>query len=399
MTREPETPFTIDSLGIRVLDLPLANPFTISSGTCRRRRSIIVEMRSGGVVGYGEAAPLDEPFYSEETVSSVLALYRDLYLPRLEGRTFGSLDEFDQELGRGVRGNRFARAGIETSAWDLICRQRGTSIVELIEQKLRARGLPPELCRPRDRIECGVSIGIPAAGPNGSGADRRSILADQVRTFRAEGYRRVKLKIKPGWDVEACHVARDILGEGFPLATDANGGFDLRAHLHTFQAMDELGLVFHEQPLHHEDLLDHASLARSLRTPICLDESLRSVRLARQAHEVGASHIWNVKVQRLGGLSECLRVYQLAARLDDVTLWVGTMPESGMGSRFTLALAAFPLFRHPTDLEPSTRWFDPGVDPLELPMAPDGTLEVPRHHGIEAVLDPGLYERHARSMY
>jgi O-succinylbenzoate synthase len=379
----------IDAIRVCELSLPFRIPFRISGGTMAVRRSLIVELESSGVVGYGESAPNDEPFYSEETTGSVLALYRELYLPRLSGREFSSIDAFDAELRRGVRGNPFARAGLENAYWDLCCERSRTPLVEAIAARLERLGLPPESRRPAAAVESGVAVGIPED-------EDPATLRRWIEGYLEEGYRRVKIKIRPGWDRIACQAARAAAGVSFPLWTDANASFELERDLEALRAMDELGLLFHEQPLHHRDLLDHARLAREIRTPLCLDESLTSARAGRQALELGAAAIWNIKVQRVGGLCEAIAIYRLAVERG-VKLWGGTMPESGIGTQAILALAAFPAFVFPADVEPSSRWYEPGHDPLEVTMSSDGRIAVPRPAGgLAQLIHRERYERCSR---
>ncbi len=376
---------SIDAIRVRELVLPFRIPFRISQGVMPARRSLIVELESEGIVGYGESAPGEEPFYSEETIGTVRTVYEDLFLPRLIGKEFETVDDFDTELRRGVRGNPFARTGLENAYWDVLCRRNGMPLVELIAAKLKDSGLSPEQCVPCKRISSGVSVGIPED-------NKLATLQRSIVEYLEDGYRRVKIKICPGWDVEACRAARETVGDDFPLWTDANASFELTQHLETFRAMDEFGLLFHEQPLDHCDLLDHAQLAREIQTPICLDESLKNSRAGRQALEVGSSRIWNIKVQRLGGLCEVLRVYRLAVERG-VALWGGTMPESGIGSQVILALAAFPAFVYPADVEASVRWYQAGCDPVEISMATDGTITIPDTNGIADVMDMDRYKR------
>lgn len=380
----------IDAIRIRELVIPFKIPFRISQGVMPSRRSLIVEIESDGVVGYGESAPGEEPFYSEETVGTVRTICDELLLPRLAGKEFTSIEDFDTELRRGVRGNPFARSGLENAYWDLVSRRSGISLVGLIADKLKQSGLPTEHTVPRKQIESGVSIGIPE--------DRnQSTLRSWIEGFLAEGYRRVKIKICPGWDIGACRTARHTVGDDFPLWTDANSSFELEQHLDVYHAMDDFGLLFHEQPLEHCDLIDHAELAKQIRTPLCLDESLNDARTGRQAIQLGAAKIWNIKIQRIGGLSEALRIYKLAAE-NEVQLWGGTMPESGIGSQAILALAAFPAFTFPADVEASDRWYKPGYDPIEIVMDPSGTIDVPRFAGIAEVLDHDRYKQHSREI-
>jgi O-succinylbenzoate synthase len=378
----------LDAIRVRELTLPLLEPFQVSTGALRARRSWIVEIESGGAIGYGESAPNEEPFYSDETLGTVRTLYVELFLPRLVGREFASIDDFDAELRRGVRGNPFARAGLENAYWDLCCTRSGTPLADALAERLRGLGVPEEYCRPAARVESGVAVGIPEDGSPRT-------LARTIARHLEEGYRRVKIKIRPGWDVEACRAARAAAGDGFPLWTDANASFDIRRDFDALRAMDGFGLLFHEQPLDHRDLVDHSELANSIATPICLDESLESLRAAEAAFELESSRIWNIKVQRLGGICEATRIYRFAVEVG-ADLWGGTMPESGIGSQPILALAAFPGFVYPTDVEPSRRWFEPGRDPVEIEMARDGTIAVPRAAGIAALLDAERYARHTR---
>ena len=371
--------------------LPLTTPFGISGGVMRVRRSLIVELETrDGATGFGESAPFELPFYSSETVESARWMLTNVLLPRLIGRPLSRPIEADALLRANVRGNPFARAGAETAVWDLVCRRRGVRLLDLIVEALRTMGVAERHLIPRPQIQCGVALGIPDDG-------RVDTLARWTREALEHGYGRVKIKIRPGWDVEAIRAVRGaIAASGRPalLWADANASYELERDADALRGIDDEGLLFIEQPLQHDDLVDHATLAGRLRTPICLDESLRDARWARHALTLGASRIWNIKVQRLGGLSEAVRVYALATT-QDVALWGGTMPETGVGARAILALGALPRFVYPTDVEPSERWYASGTDPLPLLMSADGTMPVPSEHGLatlgvgEAVRDGG----------
>jgi O-succinylbenzoate synthase len=234
-------------------------------------------------------------------------------------------------------------------------------------------------------VTCGVALGIPEDGAPGT-------LARWTREALARGYRRVKIKIRPGWDAEPIRAVRHAIADhdrSVPLWADANASYDLERDAGALRSIDGEGLLFIEQPLQHDDLVDHAALSRRLRTPVCLDESLRDARWARHALTLGASRIWNIKVQRLGGISEALRVYAVAAA-NDVALWGGTMPETGIGAQPVLALGALPRFVYPSDAEPSDRWYSPGADPVPLVMGADGTMQVPGEKGLATL---GVGER------
>lgn len=380
------TVVTVQRARLWEVALPLVVPFGISGGVLRTRRSLIVELTSGdGAVGYGESAPFELPFYSSETVESARWLLSQVLLPRLVGRRLSDPDEADRVLREGVRGNPFARAGAETAVWDLFARVRNEALLDLLLEALRRAGVDERALVPRERLACGVALGIPEHGTTDT-------LTQWTREALARGYRRVKIKIRPGWDVEPIRATQAAIaahGRSMPLWADANGAYDLDRDAAALRAIDEERLLFIEQPLHHDDLVDHAKLSRRLRTPICLDESLRDERWARHAITLGASRIWNVKVQRVGGLSEALRIYALAC-LEDVALWGGTMPETGIGTHPILALGALPRFVYPSDVEPSDRWFAPGTDLVTLEMADDGTVAVPRVAGLETL---GVGER------
>ena len=368
---------TIDRARVWDVRLPLSVPFAISGGVMRVRRSLIVELGARDATGFGESAPFELPFYSSETVESARWMLANVLLPRLIGQTLSSPIEADALLRVGVRGNPFARAGAETAVWDLFCHHERRTLIDLIIEGLRGLGVADPHLVPRARIDCGIALGIPDDG-------RVDTLARWTREALAHGYGRVKIKIRPGWDVEPLRAVRAAISTGERRAllwADANASYELDRDADALRAIDGEGLLFIEQPLQHDDLIDHATLATRLRTPICLDESLRDARWARQALALGASGIWNIKVQRLGGLTEALRVYALAAQ-ESVALWGGTMPETGIGARAILALGSLPGFVYPSDVEPSDRWYAPETDPLPLVMAADGTMPVPHEHGL-----------------
>ncbi len=378
-------PLRIDRVRVVEINLPLKIPFQISGGVMRSRRSLIVEIHADGAVGYGESAPFEFPFYSSETLGSVFALYKDLLIDRIQGKSFDSIHQFDAALRLGVRGNPFARCGFENAFWDLISATEKKTFQELIAEELRRLGVEEKFCIPREQVSSGVAIGIPEN-------EDHIQLRDWIRQYRAEGYRRVKIKIRPGWDLDPCRIARETLGPDFLLWADANASFDLEEHAQTLKALDEFNLAFIEQPLHHDDVLDHARLSAMIQTPICLDESLNSLRVARQILQINASRIWNIKVQRMGGLLEAVKVYALAVK-HGIALWGGTMPESGIGAQAILALAGFPGFIYPADIEPSRRWYEAGIDPVEIAMSADGYISIQNIYGVGELIDRKRYQQ------
>ena len=372
---------TIERARVWDIALPLTVPFVISGGAMRVRRSLIVELDArGGASGFGESAPFELPFYSSETVESARWMLTSILLPRLIGRPLSSPLAADALLRANVRGNPFARAGAETAVWDLFSHRDGVRLLDLLVEALREMSVDERHLVARSRVTCGVALGIPDDGSVDT-------LARWTREALEHGYGRVKIKIRPGWDVEAIRAVRDAIaasGRSALLWADANASYDLERNADALRSIDDQRLLFIEQPLQHDDLVDHATLATRIRTPICLDESLRDARWARHALRLGASRIWNIKVQRLGGLSEALRVYALATA-QNVELWGGTMPESGIGARAILALGALPRFGYPSDVEPSERWYSPGTDPLPLVMTADGTMPVPAEPGLSTL--------------
>lgn len=353
--------------------LPLRQPFRISGGVMRVRRSLIVMLEDGeGNTGFGESAPFELPFYSGETTASALACLRDVLLPKIVGVSLTHPTELWMLLAEGVRGNRMARAGAETAWWDLHGRQRGVSLADLVTERLVELAVPPLRCERSEYVACGVALGIPED-------ESVETLRGEVRDAVQAGYQRVKIKVRPGWDVEpvlATQAELAALGVELPLWVDANGAYDLPSDREALQSLDRLGLLFVEQPFPGHALWDSREWERSAQTPVCLDETLISDLVARQVVEMGGPLIWNLKVQRLGGLEETCRVY--ARGVDaGARMWVGTMPETGVGAQSALAVACHSGCVFPTDVEASNRWYQPGTDLVDLVMSHEGRMAVP----------------------
>ena len=373
----------IDRIELYELALPLLEPFIISGGTMDVRRSLVVVLHDGeGHQGWGESPPFELPFYSEETLAGARDLLERVLIPRLEGRAVAGPEAVDVLLRDGVRGNPFARAALETAAWDLEAHRRNCGLAALLGERLGRR--------PAVSIPCGVALGIPA--------DRLTrTLQGWVEDAVALGYRRVKIKVMPGWDVEPVRAVREVLaGSGLPLTVDANGAYEWPEHEAALRALDAMELLYIEQPLAPDELVGHAELGRALHTPVCLDETLRDARAARQIVALEGPRVWNVKVHRVGGLSEVCRIWRVAEAYG-AELWAGTMPESGIGSQAALAAAALPGFVHPSDLEPSARWFGRDVDVVKLVMGRDGRMVVSRQP-VAKLLDRARFDRASRRL-
>ena len=373
----------IDRIELYELTLPLREPFGLSGGVIRERRSLIVVLHDGdGHAGYGESPPFELPFYGEETLTSARDLLERVLVPRVVGREFERPEDVDAALRPGVRGNRFARAGLETAAWDLAAARQGTGLAALVAERL---GVTPS-----GTIACGVALGIPE--------DRQpATLARRVTDALREGYRRVKIKVAPGWDDAPVRAVRGALaGTGVPLTVDANGAYAWPEHEASLRGLDAAELLYIEQPLAPDELVGHARLSLVLETPVCLDETLHDAVWARQVADLNGPKIWNLKVHRVGGLTEAIAVYREGMRYG-ASLWAGTVPESGIGSQADLAVAALPGFVYPSDLEPSTRWYGRNVDVIKLVMARDGSMQVPGL-SVSRMLDPGRFRAAARKL-
>ncbi len=357
-----ETALGIRSVELLEVALPLVRPFRTSFGEEGEKRAILVAVGSEELAGWGECVASPEPRYSEEWLEGAwLALAEHLVPAVLAGGPIREPEDVGRRLA-WVRGHRMAKAGLEAAVLDAWLRARG-------------RSLASYLGAARDRVECGVSVGI---------ASSIDALLEEIRGYLAKGYRRIKLKIEPGRDVEVVRRVRAELPDT-PLSVDANAAYAL-SDAPLFEALDELGLVMIEQPLDHEDLVDHAALQARLRTPICLDESIRSARDAAAAIQLGACRVINIKPGRVGGILEARRVHDVARSLG-IPCWIGGMLETGVGRAANLALAAMPGVAMPGDTSASERYFTQDLtDPFEL--APDGTMAVPQGPGIGVQPNP-----------
>ena len=344
----PSLPTPEELAGVELLRIrmPYRRPFTTSQWTSTEKDAVLVRaIGEDGVEGWGECVAGEAPWYSSEWTGSAWLVLRDFLVPAaLDGRP------------PGVRGHPMAAAALEVALVDLLLRRKGQS-------------LSSHLGGVRDRVECGVSLGL---------EDSIDELLAQVERFVRDGYRRVKLKIKPGSDVELVRAVRQSFPE-IPLTADANAAYSL-GDADALSELDAFDLKYLEQPLGPERLLDHAQLQEKLATPICLDETITSAAVAADAIRVGACQVINIKLGRVGGLVESVRIHDLAGDAG-VPVWCGGMLETGIGRAANLALASLPSFTLPGDTSASDRYFDRDLtDPFEVDAA--GTMEVPRGPGI-----------------
>lgn len=362
----------IERVELVVVRLPLVHEFETSSHRKNHLDHILVRVVTGdGAEGWGECASPSDPYYCGETVTTCLATLGGYLAPMLVGATWAYPDDVAGLLRR-VRGNNFARAGLEMACWDLYARRRG----EPLADTLGATALD---------VPAGVSLGIEA--------DVDALLA-QVGKHVADGYRRVKLKVRPGWDVEPVQAVRASFGD-VDLQVDANGGYDPddADHQAALRALDGHGLVMIEQPFAEQDLLAHAALHQELDTPVCLDESITSLPVLRTALQLGAMGIVNIKVSRLGGLGPARAVHD-ACREAGVPVWCGGMHEFGIGRAANIALAALPGFTLPGDVSGSDKYY--ARDVVDPPIrATDGRVPVPRSaSGLGLAVDRSVIDAH-----
>ncbi len=319
--------FTVARVDLYLARLPLVRPFTTSSHTKDHLEHILVRLRTAdGAEGWGESASPSDPYYCPETVETCWHMLRDFLAPALLGQPW----EHPMQVGgfwAQVRGNNFAKAGIEMACWDLYARAHGISV---------ARALGGDEARPF--FESGVSLGIEPTPAR---------LVEQVDRAVAEGYKRIKIKIGPGRDVAYVAAVRAKYPD-LPVMVDANSAYTL-ADIPVLKELDQFNLMMIEQPLGDDDIIDHATLQKELRTPICLDESIHSMDDCRKALDLGAARVINIKVSRLGGLAEAKRVHDLC-RTRGVPVWCGGMHEFGVGRAANVAINSLPGFTLPGDI-------------------------------------------------
>ena len=360
-------PVRIERIELRLLRLPLVRFFETSFGRVHERTFVLVQVDGDGVSGLGECVAEADPYYSAETTRTAWHIIADFVAPLVLGRVFDHPRQIFPALRR-IRGHNMAKAAVEMAAWDLFARQTGQPLWRLL-------GGSPDVAAAG--IAAGVSIGIQDSLPQ---------LEERVQVELASGYRRIKIKIKPGWDIDAVRTVRGRFGD-VPLMVDANAAYTAADAAHLAQ-LDQFDLMMIEQPLDYDDVQDHATLQEQIRTPICLDESLHTVRIAAEAIRAGACRIINIKPGRIGGHGQSIELHDLAAA-NGVPVWHGGMLESGIGRAHNLHLSTLANFVLPGDVAASRRYFSPDVIDPEIEVRPDGTIAVPPGPGtgIQVVQD------------
>lgn len=351
----------IEKVVIRKMKMDLKFPFQTSFGTEQERLFLITEIHSGDHVGYGECVVNANPYYSEETVSTAFSIIKEFLLPLILGKVLQHPDEAN-EMFKHIRRNNMAKSSIENALWDLYAKTQNKSLAEVIGGQ-------------KSEIAVGVSIGI---------QETKEDLIIKVKESLDAGYQKIKLKIKPGKDIEYLRSIRENFGD-IPIMADANSAYTLE-DIELFKEMDRLNLMMIEQPLSHDDIIDHAILQRDIKTPICLDESIHSVEDARKAIKMGSCKIINIKIGRVGGISEAIKIHNLCVE-HNIPVWCGGMLESGIGRAFNVAITSLPNFTIPGDTSPSSNYWERDIIKPEVTMDDKGYIQVPTSSGIGFEID------------
>lgn len=349
------------------LRMPLVSPFETSFGREVDRECVLIALNAEGLTGYGECVATRDPGYNYETAGTAWHILKDFVASLLLGQDVIDAADFQRRVG-GIRGHQLAKAGVEMALWDLLGKRDGKSLKEMFG------GV-------RDKVEVGVSIGI---------QESASALVRSAEEYVAQGYNRLKIKIKPGRDVEDASAVR----KAFPdirLQVDANSAYSLET-AGTLKPLDDLDLLLIEQPLFEDDIWDHRKLQMQLKTPVCLDESVVSPRHARYAIEMEACRIINIKPGRVGGLSQGIEIHNMC-RAQGMPVWCGGMLETGVGRASNLAIASLPGFTLPGDISASDRYYRYDITNERFTLNPDSTIDVPAGPGLGITINEMALEK------
>jgi len=357
----------IDKIELRHIKMELVSPFTTSIGTEYNEEHIIVRIDSNGITGWGECVAQANPFYTYETVKTAWHILEDFLIPSILGKNILSVDEAIFLYSR-VRGHMMAKAGLEAALWDVFAKSNNISLSKMLG------GI-------RKKIDVGVSIGI---------QNSEAELIKKVAGYLIEGYRRIKIKISPGKDIQFVKALRKEFAD-LLLQVDANSAYTLE-DIKLFIEMDNYNLLLIEQPLGYEDIHDHSKLQRELKTPICLDESIHSLDDTRAAIELDSCRVINIKPGRVGGFTESKMIHDYCAS-KKVPVWCGGMLESGIGRAGNVALASLPNFTLPGDISASKRYYKEDIVEPEFVVNSDGTMDVPTKPGIGIEVNFKLLEK------
>jgi O-succinylbenzoate synthase len=353
---------------VRQVELPLVFPFETSFGRQATHSCLLVHLTADGEEGWGEVPVETAPLYNEETTGTAWHILEEFILPVLVGHEIAHPRDFPPLVQR-LRRHHMAKAGVEAALWDL-------------SSKLQATSLARVLGGTKTSVEVGVSLGIEPS---------IDVLLHRVDDFLRRGYRRIKIKIKPGWDVQVTREVRRAFG-AIRLQVDANSAYTL-AQAGIFREMDDYDLLLIEQPLGEDDIVDHAALQSQLHTPLCLDESIVSPDDARKAIQLGSCRVVNIKAARLGGLAAAIATHDICQQRG-IPVWCGGLLETGIGRAANLALASLPNFRLPSDLSASDRYYREDLIDPPVTLNTDGTVTVPTSRGLGVQVRLDRIERH-----
>lgn len=358
---------SVEKLKLHRLKMTLNDPFTTSFGTFQEKEFFITELiDKNGNRGFGESVAFTSPWYSEETVQTNLHMMEDFLIPLLKNNEVNHPDDvFD--LFQPIRRNNMAKAALEGAVWDLYAKQKEIPLAEALGGKRKA-------------IDVGISLGIEPSVHD---------LLKKIEQYVQEGYKRIKIKIKPGYDVDVLKEVRRNF-PNTPIMADANSAYTLKDIDH-LRKLDDLNLMMIEQPLAHDDIVDHAKLQAAITTPICLDESIHSLEDARQAIDLGSCKIINIKIGRVGGLSESKRIHDLCNE-KGIDVWCGGMLEAGVGRAHNIALTTLSQFTLPGDTAGSSRYWKKDIIEPEV-IVNDGVIQVPDQPGIGYDIDEEALEQ------
>lgn len=346
----------IERIELSLLDLPYVHYFETSFGREENRTFILIKVYADGLCGFGEVVADKNPHYSYETTETAWLILKKYLVPLVfEEAIVDPLDYYDRV--QKYRGHPMAKAGLEMALWDIKAKRENKPLWKVYGST-------------RYEIPSGVSVGIQDTVPQ---------LLDRIESFLQEGYPRIKIKIKPDWDVAVCREIRKAYPE-ILLQADANGAYSLRDK-ELLKKLDEFNLLLLEQPFPAYDLWDHSRLQKEMETPICLDESVTSVEAVRKALEMGSCRIINIKVGRVSGIVEARQIHDFCQE-KNIPVWCGGMLESGIGRAHNLHLATLPNFKLPNDLSASKRYYAQDLIEPEIEITKDGTIRVPEEPGI-----------------
>ncbi|NQS91872.1 MAG: o-succinylbenzoate synthase [Chloroflexi bacterium] len=352
----------IEQITLYHLDMPLVHPFKTSFGVETHRECIVLAASGEGITAWGECVALDQPSYSAETVATAWHMLETYLIPAVLNSPWQDIDDFLAKIA-WVRGHPMTKAALQTAAWDLLAQSRGISLASLL-----AEGYPDG---PRKKVPVGISVGIQPSIES---------TIDRIDKFLSQGFSRVKLKIKPGWDLDLVRIVREKYPE-LPLMVDANSAYTM-ADLKVLQELDQFNLIMIEQPLAHDDIYQHSHLQQRLDTPLCLDESIYSPGQAELALALNACQIINIKPGRVGGLWESRQIHDLCQE-HLIPVWCGGMLETGIGRAANLAVASLPNFQLPTDNGPTARYWEKDIIEEIFTLNPeDSTITVPDQPGL-----------------